>query len=173
MSIDLTRFRLNTIMKHKHHIIPRHAGGTDDISNLIELSPLEHAEAHRLLYEQFGRWQDYIAWQGLSGLDANFDAAKEAMLAGSKKGAAVSNLRWNDPTEKIKQSERMKAWAAKRNYVKTWNGKRYEVTHPDGTTEIVEGLSQWCVDKGFNANTFANACLRGSKMKSGHTIKLV
>ena len=34
-------------MKHKHHIIPRHMGGTDDPSNLIELTIEEHAEAHR------------------------------------------------------------------------------------------------------------------------------
>ena len=41
---------------HRHHIIPRHAGGTDDPSNIIELSVEEHAEAHRILYEQYGRW---------------------------------------------------------------------------------------------------------------------
>jgi hypothetical protein len=45
-------------MKHKHHIIPRHAGGTDDPSNLVELSIEEHAEAHRVLYEKYDRWQD-------------------------------------------------------------------------------------------------------------------
>jgi hypothetical protein len=34
-------------MKHKHHIIPRHAGGTDDSSNIIELTVEEHAEEHK------------------------------------------------------------------------------------------------------------------------------
>jgi hypothetical protein len=42
-------------------------GGTDDPSNLIEISVEEHADAHHKLYEQFGLWQDYAAWQGLSG----------------------------------------------------------------------------------------------------------
>jgi ribosomal protein S27AE len=50
-----------------HHIVPRHAGGTDDPSNLIKLTVEEHADAHRKLYEQYGRWQDYLAWKGLSG----------------------------------------------------------------------------------------------------------
>jgi hypothetical protein len=54
-------------MKHKHHIIPRHAGGTDDPSNIIELTVEEHAEAHRLLFEQHGRWEDRVAWKALSG----------------------------------------------------------------------------------------------------------
>jgi hypothetical protein len=54
-------------MKHIHHILPQYLGGTDDPSNLIELTVEEHAEAHRLLYEQHGNWQDYCAWQALSG----------------------------------------------------------------------------------------------------------
>ena len=54
-------------MSHKHHIIPN-LGGTDDPSNLIELSVDDHAEAHRKLYEEYGRWQDYVAWQGLAKL---------------------------------------------------------------------------------------------------------
>ena len=56
-----------TTYKHKHHIIPRHMGGSDDPSNLVELTVEEHAEAHRKLYEEHGRWQDEIAWKALSG----------------------------------------------------------------------------------------------------------
>lgn len=54
------------MITHKHHIVPKHAGGTDDPSNLVELTVEEHAEAHRKLYEQYGRWQDKLAWMGLS-----------------------------------------------------------------------------------------------------------
>jgi hypothetical protein len=54
-------------MKHIHHIIPQYLGGTDDPSNLIELTVEDHAEAHRKLYELHGNWQDYCAWQALSG----------------------------------------------------------------------------------------------------------
>lgn len=52
---------------HKHHIIPKHMGGTDDPSNLVLLTVEEHAEAHKKLYEQHGKWQDFIAWKALSG----------------------------------------------------------------------------------------------------------
>jgi hypothetical protein len=52
---------------HKHHIIPKHVGGTDDPSNLVRLTVSEHAEAHRVLFEEHGRWQDKLAWDGLAG----------------------------------------------------------------------------------------------------------
>lgn len=54
-------------MKHKHHILPRHAGGTDDPSNIIELSVEEHAEAHKKLYELYGKKEDLCAYYMLSG----------------------------------------------------------------------------------------------------------
>lgn len=54
--------------KHKHHIIPRHAGGDNSASNLMELTIQEHAEAHRLLYEKYGKIQDKVAYMGLANL---------------------------------------------------------------------------------------------------------
>lgn len=73
---------------HKHHIIPRHMGGTDDPSNLIELTIEEHAEAHRLLYEQHGRWQDKLAWQGLSGMIDQSEIIRQKQSEASRMAAS-------------------------------------------------------------------------------------
>lgn len=54
-------------MKHKHHIIPKHMGGSDEPDNLIELTIEEHAQAHFELWEKFGFIEDKIAWECLSG----------------------------------------------------------------------------------------------------------
>ena len=54
-------------MKHKHHIIPKHMGGSDEPDNLIELTIEEHARAHFELWEKFGFIEDKIAWECLSG----------------------------------------------------------------------------------------------------------
>lgn len=88
-------------MKHLHHVIPKHIGGTDDPSNLIELTVEEHAEAHRKLYEEFGRWQDLLAWKGLSGVIDAGDCALQSIIQGAKKGAAITNKkRWGDDHQK-------------------------------------------------------------------------
>lgn len=58
---------LKHFMKHKHHIIPKHMGGSNDPSNLIELSVEEHSQAHLKLYEQHGKKEDLCAYYMLSG----------------------------------------------------------------------------------------------------------
>lgn len=78
-------------MKHIHHIIPKHMGGTDDPENLIELTIEEHAEAHRVLYEQHNNEYDRIAWLSLSGQINISEAKKLAQLEGSKLGAKITN----------------------------------------------------------------------------------
>ena len=70
---------------HKHHIVPKHMGGTNNNSNIVELTIEEHAEAHRLLYEQHGNWQDKVAWLGLAGLIDNAEKWY-LILSESKKG---------------------------------------------------------------------------------------
>lgn len=72
-------------IKHKHHIIPKHAGGTDDPENIIELTIEEHAEAHRLLYEQYNRIQDKVAYMGLAKL-ATTDELVYILLSEGRKG---------------------------------------------------------------------------------------
>lgn len=54
-------------MKHIHHIIPKHMGGSADPENLVELSIEQHAEAHKILWEKYGKIEDKIAWECLSG----------------------------------------------------------------------------------------------------------
>lgn len=64
-------------MKHKHHIIPKHQGGSDDPSNLIEVTVEEHAELHRIRYEETGNHYDWLAWKGLTGQIGKDEILKE------------------------------------------------------------------------------------------------
>jgi hypothetical protein len=73
---------------HQHHIIPRHMGGTDDPTNLVKLTIEEHAEAHRKLYEEYGCWQDKVAWKALAGQITHAEANYEAARRGADNGRA-------------------------------------------------------------------------------------
>jgi hypothetical protein len=73
-------------MKHTHHIIPRHAGGSDDPSNLIELTITEHAEAHKKLYEEYSKEEDRLAWLGLAGMIDKEEIIRQQCSLASKKG---------------------------------------------------------------------------------------
>lgn len=99
---------------HKHHIIPKHAGGIDDASNIIELTIEQHAEEHRKLFEQYGRWQDYVAWQGLLGRIGKEEIHRMAASEANKKRKRTSKefqKGWETrrkkgwkPSEKVKES---------------------------------------------------------------------
>jgi len=83
-------------MKHIHHIVPKHMGGTDDPSNLIELSVEEHAEAHKKLYEEYGNEYDRIAYEALSGIIKKEEVIHQVLSeAGKRGGAPKGRVPWN------------------------------------------------------------------------------
>ena len=104
------------MVTHKHHIIPRHAGGTDDPSNIIELTVAEHAEAHKKLWEKHGRKEDYIAWKGLAGEIGKEEILYEIRKENFRKGNIIANkngayLKGNEKLqEKLKDPEFYKKW---------------------------------------------------------------
>lgn len=88
---------------HKHHIIPRHTGGTDTESNLVYLTVEEHAEAHRVLYEQYGRQEDYLAWRGLAGLIGKDDMLREKMSLNSSRPGELNPFYGKTHSEETKR----------------------------------------------------------------------
>ena len=102
---------------HTHHIIPKHMGGTDDKNNLIELTPKQHALAHKKLYEKHGKWEDKIAYQMLSGQITRYQAQQQARrLANlgkvpSKQSKKINSIKkkewWSDDKNRRKAVENM------------------------------------------------------------------
>jgi hypothetical protein len=60
-------------------------GGLDNSENIVELTIEEHADAHKILYEKYGKIEDYWAWKGLSGQIGKEDLIKEINLFNGKK----------------------------------------------------------------------------------------
>lgn len=90
-------------------------GGTDDPSNLIEVSVEEHAELHFALYLEHGRWQDWVASQALSGQATHQDSTLEAIRHSSRQTCIKRNRENNpmkNPESARKAGEGAKRWWA-------------------------------------------------------------
>jgi hypothetical protein len=134
-------------MKHIHHIIPKHMGGTDDLSNLIELTVKEHAEAHRLLYEQHGHWQDYCAWQALSGR-----LGQEEILRMKQGMANKGKKRSPDTIAKMKESCRLRTERQRADGTLERANKKRSESHT-GKKKSAEHIANWSSSrKGHNVS---------------------
>lgn len=117
------------LVKHKHHIIPRHMGGTDDPSNLIELTIEQHAQAHLDLYEEHGRWQDQLAYRMLSGSITNAEAIREAQRQGQ-----VDRWAKHTPEERS---------AMKKGEKNGMYGKKQSQNQKDAVSKALKGKKKW------------------------------
>ena len=78
---------------HKHHIVPRYQGGSDDAENLVLLHPIDHAIIHLVRYKMFGNVRDKWAsnWlQKIVDADVYTQFSKE-------REAAIKQRRSSDP----------------------------------------------------------------------------
>ena len=116
-------------------------GGTDDSSNLVKLTVEQHAEAHRLLYEQYGHWQDYSAWMGLSkqlSISETIRYVQRMAMLGKK---AWNKGIPNTDEQKQKISEKL--------------SKSWEIVYPDGKIIQIKNMDKFCKENGlFKSNMY-------------------
>lgn len=91
-------------------------GGTDDPENLTRLTVEEHANAHKELWEKYGKEEDKIAWMCLSGQITSYEATIEAIRNSSRKTCLKRNKEnnpmWNeDSVSKMIESNK-KFWSS-------------------------------------------------------------
>lgn len=145
-------------MKHLHHIVPKHMGGSDDPSNLIELTVEEHAEAHRILFEKYGRKEDELAWKGLAGLINKKELVHELLvMAGKKSKPPVghkANLgrKWSDEY-KLNMSNILKGrpieWKEK---ISESRSREWSITKPNGENICIKNLENYCKENNLSSS---------------------
>jgi hypothetical protein len=170
------------LMKHKHHIIPKHMGGTDDPCNLIELTVEEHAEAHRILFETYGRKEDELAWKGLAGIIGKEELTHELSRLG---GLKSKSLKGKDHPyygkkrpehsaklkgRKINRTEEHQSKLNKRftkDYLRNVTNsisRDWKITTPDNEILIVHNMAEFC-----RKNNLNRGCMSvSSKNKKPH-----
>ena len=154
------------MLKHKHHIIPKHMGGTDNADNIVELTVEEHAQAHLDLFNKHNNKFDYIAYMALSGQITAGEASyikllgpkkwtkegKQMLSELAKQRTGKKNYFYGKShTEETKQILREKmsgdnSWIKDIDPAKLPYTKHYKITYADGTTKEVAGLKAIAVE---------------------------
>lgn len=178
------------LIKHKHHILPKHAGGTDDENNLVYLTIEEHAIAHKLLYEKYGRLEDKLAWLGLSGQIGKDEILRQIAISnkgvkkpkghGEKVSAFRKTFRYSEESKR-KMSEAKKGKKLteehKQKIVVSLTGrhqpesqkikvseklsKEWLVTSPNGEQQIVKNLRQFCKENKLDQGNLSRGKYKG------------
>lgn len=118
----------------RHHILPKHAGGTEEESNFTYLSHREHIAAHWLLWKIHGRQGDLIAWTGNAKKQGHWKHTEES----KKKMCEAQKGRKNQP-----HSEE-----TKRKMSAAHTGKKKSKEHIENLSKALRGRyreksSQW------------------------------
>jgi hypothetical protein len=124
---------------HKHHIVPKHMGGTDDESNLILLTVEQHAEAHRELYELHGQWQDKLAWQGLSRMINHQEVISLIMHRprGPRSDETIEKIKYTKKLNPYKHSDEIKLKISSSNL-----GKIFSEEHKNKISKSHVGMKK-------------------------------
>lgn len=132
------------MIKHKHHIIPRHAGGTDDPSNIIELNLHEHAEAHKKLYEEYGRPEDKLAWQCLSGMLSKEEIIQQICKLAGEKGGAKGGRAGRGKKQTNEHIESRKVFGEKNGmYGRKWSEEENKKRKDFMKNKVRESSGEW------------------------------
>ena len=150
---------------HKHHIIPRHMGGSNHTSNIVVLSVEEHAGAHRKLYEEHGKWQDKIAANMLSGQIKSDDVRREISRARMLNDNPMNNpesvkkmletRKWYKPSQETKEKTSASCKGKKKSNTDNMNKsklKTYLVTTPAGEELIINDMPKFCSTNNLHAS---------------------
>jgi hypothetical protein len=150
---------------HRHHIIPKHEwkrrfgslDGVDDSGNVVYLSVDQHAECHRWLFEQYGAWQDRIAYQGLTNTLGKEEIVHQRQIVANRGNKHGLGYRHTDE--------------AKARISQTHIGKQYGLgyRHTDEAKELMSKQklgNQWNIGRIFSEERKQNI----SESKMGHSV---
>jgi hypothetical protein len=169
---------------HKHHIIPRHMGGSNDSSNLVELSVEDHALAHKTLYELYGKIEDHYAYLALSGQITSDDARREVcrhrMLTNnpSKNPEVVKKIlesrKEYRPSEETKKKLSEKFLGVKKSKQHADNigkakSKTYRVRTPTGDEIVIHCLRSYCIENNLTEQLMYKVASGVRKHHKGYT----
>jgi len=154
-------------------------GGSDDPSNLVELSIEDHAQAHLDLYEKYGYEQDLVAHRMLLGQIDRAEAIKVLQKAPkserwkqtmSKRMTGEDNPQYGKPTsdkqkEAVGKSAKERFTGVPKNY-KVINPVMYGKDNPRSRVVIADGVQYETLRSACDAHGLKNHNAGAYRIKS-------
>ena len=141
------------IVWHKHHIVPKHAGGTDEPSNLLKCNIAMHAFMHEQRYKETGDEYDEIAARTLRGQIGKSEAATLARIEGQKRFLSEPEsrdiLRNNQKNTTAKRIANGTGFQQSIDAMIEVKCKNWKLTSPIGDEIVVRNLSLFCKEAGL------------------------
>ena len=139
----MARANFDKIHFHKHHILPKHMGGTNDPSNIIKVNVPLHAFLHKLLWEEHGKLEDKVAYLTLMGLIDKVEAHR----------LLVSRPKTEEQKRKISESKKGQA---------PFLGKKHTESSKRKMSASAKGRTAW--NKGLTKENNATVKLASEKI---------
>ncbi len=154
-------------MIHKHHIIPKYAGGTDDLTNIVELTPTQHAMWHWAEWQRKQNYLDFCAYKMILGDVKNpeFRHAR-AKAFGHIGGKRVHEVHPNLAKEngvKGNKSQREKLAARGRTIAE----KEWIVISPEGQETRIFNMAKFCRENGLQKSKMCAVAAGTRKQHKG------
>jgi hypothetical protein len=131
-------------MTHKHHIIPKYDGGSDDPSNIVELTPTQHAMWHWAEWQRKQNYLDFCAFKMLLGDVKN----PEFRSARAKAFGHIGGRRVHEVHPELAKTIGILGNKAQREKLeslgKTIAEKEWLVTNPEGESFKVTNMAKFC-----------------------------
>ena len=134
-------------MKHRHHIIPRYDGGSNDPLNLVTLTPIQHAMWHYAEWMRKSDYRDYCAYKMLLGDTKNpeFRAARnKAFQDKIQEGSRRFKKSHPDLVSEFGKRGNKAQRAKFENEGRTIAEKKWIVTTPTGDEVTITNMAQYC-----------------------------
>lgn len=165
-------------------------GGSDDPSNIIELTVEEHAEAHKILFDMYGKKEDELAWKGLAGIIGKEEITKILCSIASKKakrpkGKDHPYYGKKRPDHSLQMKGRKAVRSAEHqnkldsrfteeylNKVSNSIAREWEVILPSGEKIMIKNMKKFCREHNLHAGSMSSSHKTGKSHKGYYCKKI-
>ena len=184
---------MEKIIFHKHRLIPGHMGGTYEKGNVLLVNVALHAFLHKLLYEEYGKWQDKVAWLALSkqigfeeatilagklaniGRVDSLETRRKKSLARLGKPSPNKNKKASMKTREKHRKRRLGSSHKKETKEKISDSQKniYLVLCPDGVNIITSDIRSFAKQKNIPVYRFYELAKRTYENFCGYSVEIL